>query len=56
MVKSNLKEEERLVEEIPKFSYLNDKSNKGYIYKNASDGDYLSIKMAITKKDPILLK
>ena len=34
MVKSNLKEEERLVEEIPKFSYLYDKSNKGYKEKD----------------------
>ena len=34
MVKSNLKEEERLAEEIPKLPCLYDKSNDGYKEKD----------------------
>ena len=34
MIKSNSKEEERLVEEMRKFPYLYDKSNKGYKEKD----------------------
>ena len=34
MVKSNLKEEERLAEEIRKFPCLHDKSNEGYKEKD----------------------
>ena len=34
MVKSNLKEEERLAEEIRKFPCLYDKSNEGYKEKD----------------------
>ena len=33
-----------------------EKFYNGSVWKNVSDGDYLSIKMAVTRKDPIYLK
>ena len=47
MVKSNLKEEERLAEQIRKFPYLYDKGNEGYKGKHREKNVWREVENAL---------